>query len=185
MTIPETIRTKRLTLRQWRAADAEAFAALNADPKVTRYLSSGLDRAASDALLGRIVAEWADCGFGLWAVQVAETGEFAGFAGLHRAPAAMPFTPKVEVGWRLAPAHWDHGYATEAAAAVLVDGFARVGLDEVVSFATVANVRSQRVMLRLGMRRAGDFEHPELPSGHPFRPHVLYRLRAQDWLAGR
>jgi RimJ/RimL family protein N-acetyltransferase len=187
VTAPETIRTARLSLRRWRPADREPFATLNADPRVTRYLSGPLDRAASDTLFDQIEAEWAECDFGLWALELAGSGELIGFTGLHRAPPGVPFQPAVEVGWRLSPEHWDHGYATEAAAAVLADGFVRAGLAEVVSFTTRQNVRSQRVMRRLGMRRdtAGDFDHPALPPGHPLRPHVLYRLRAREWLAGR
>lgn len=187
MAVPGPIRTKQLQLRAWREEDREPFAELNADSRVTRYLPGTLSRGESDAFFDRIVEEWDRCDFGLWALESASTGEFIGFTGLHRVPDTMPFAPAVEVGWRLGRAHWDHGYATEAAAAALADGFARLDLAEVVSFTTVGNRRSQRVMLRLGMRRDenGDFEHPSLPDGHPLRPHVLYRLRASDWLALR
>lgn len=158
---------------------------MNADPVVARYLAEPLDAAASDALLESIQAEWQACGFGLWAVEVAATGEFAGFTGLRRVPDTMAFAPAVEIGWRLLPEQWDHGYATEAAAAALADGFARAGVAEVVSFTTATNIRSQRVMQRLGMRRESEFEHTGLPVGHPLRPHVLYRLHAKEWLGGR
>jgi RimJ/RimL family protein N-acetyltransferase len=185
--VPGPIRTKQLQLRAWRDEDREPFAALNADPRVARYLPGTLSREESDAFFDRIVDEWERRGFGLWALEAGDSGEFIGYTGLHEVPQTLPFAPAVEVGWRLAPAHWDHGYATEAAAAALADGFARLGLTEVVSFTTVENRRSQRVMLRLGMHRdeKGDFEHPALPAGHPLRPHVLYRLRAGDWLAVR
>lgn len=185
MAVPEAVRTSRLRLRQWRPEDWPAFAAMNADPKVARYLAAPLDAAASATLLERIEAEWRECGFGLWALEVADRAEFIGFAGLHRVPETLAFAPAVEVGWRLLPQHWDHGYATEAAAAALADGFTRAGLTEVVSFTTLANIRSQRVMQRLGMRRDCEFEHVGLPAGHPLRPHVLYRLQAKDWIGGR
>ena len=86
--------------------------------------------------------------------------------------------PCAEIGWRLAAAHWGRGYATEAALAVLVHAWDVLGLAEVVSFTSVGNARSRAVMERLGLRRdpADDFDHPNLPPGHPLRPHVLYRL---------
>lgn len=117
-------------------------------------------------------------------------GGRGGRAGaVHRLRRARPasfdahFTPAVEVGWRLSRAHWGRGFATEAAAAALVHGFDVVGLDEIVSMTTIANEPSQRVMRKIGMSRdpADDFDHPNVPSGHPIRPHVLYRLRRDDW----
>ena len=136
-----------------------------------------LTRGESDELVGRIEAGFARDGFGLWAVEVREAGEFVGFAGLNPVEFEAPFTPAVEVGWRLARTAWGNGYATEAGRAALEFGFERVGLAEVVSFTTAANRRSRAVMERLGMSRdpADDFEHPSLPPGHPQRPHVLYR----------
>jgi RimJ/RimL family protein N-acetyltransferase len=93
------------------------------------------------------------------------------------------FTPAVEIGWRLAQEHWGQGYATEGARSVLAFGFDELGLDEIVSFTTVANQRSKRVMERIGMTRdpADDFAHPLLEPGHRLRPHVLYRLSRATW----
>jgi len=136
-----------------------------------------LTRGESDGLVGRIEAGFERDGFGLWAAEMRGTGEFVGFAGLNPVGFEAPFTPAVEVGWRLARVAWGNGYATEAGRAALAFGFERVGLAEIVSFTTVANHRSRAVMERLGMTHdpAEDFEHPSLPSGHPQRPHVLYR----------
>lgn len=175
---PEALVTERLVLRRWRDADRAPFAALNADAEVMEMFPAPLDRAASDAFVDRIEATFDERGYGLWAVDVAATGTFAGFVGLWPADFAAHFTPAVEVGWRLARWSWGHGYATEAARAAVADGFDRLGLDEIVSFTAVLNERSQRVMRALGMVRdpAGDFEHPRVPAGHRIRPHVLYRL---------
>ncbi|CAN5642639.1 GNAT family N-acetyltransferase [soil metagenome] len=174
------LRTDRLVLRTWREADLAPFAAMNADPEVVRYLPGPLSRAGSDAFAAKIRARFEDDDVGLWAVEVLATGEFVGFTGLSRPSFAAPFLPAVEVGWRLARAAWGLGYATEAARAAVADGFGRVGLTEIVSFTVLANERSRAVMRRLGMTRdrAGDFEHPSLPPGHPLRQHVLYRLAA-------
>ena len=161
------------------------FADLNGDPRVTEFLGRMRNRAASDELLDRVEEHWDLHGFGLWAVERPADGAVLGFTGLSTPSFDAAFTPAVEVGWRFAYHAWGHGYATEAATAALAFGFERLGLQEIVSFTTVANVRSRRVMERLGMRHdpADDFDHPRLDEGHPLRPHVLYRLRRDAWAA--
>ena len=183
-TIPR-LTTARLLLREWRDEDRPPFAELNADLRVAEFLGQPLDRGASDALVDRIIAHWASDGHGLWAVERLEDGQFLGFTGLAAPSFETAFTPCVEVGWRFAATAWGHGYATEAARAALRFGFEDLDLDEIVSFTTAANARSRAVMERLGMTRdpTDDFENPNLPEGHPIRPHVLYRLRRDAWRA--
>jgi len=175
--------TERLILRRWRASDRAPFAALNADPEVMEHFPATMARAQSDAFVDRIEAHFDDRGFGLWAVEVAATGEFIGFTGLSTPRFDAPFMPAVEIGWRLTRAAWGHGYASEAARRALRVGFEDAGLDEIVSFTTVGNRRSQAVMARIGLTHdpADDFDHPLLAEGHPMRPHVLYRLSRQRW----
>ena len=128
----------------------------------------------------------AERGFGLWPVEVLGGAPFIGMVGLSVPSFEAHFMPAVEIGWRLAADHWGRGYATEAAGAALAYGFDRLGLSEIVSFTTTANARSRRVMEKLGMRRApeDDFLHPMIAEGHPLRPHVLYRLRREDFRPG-
>jgi ribosomal-protein-alanine N-acetyltransferase len=172
------LRTSRLRLRHWRDTDYASFASLNADPEAMRYFPSTLTRAESDALADRIRATLEADGWGLWAVELEGTHEFAGFVGLAEPAFEAHFTPAVEIGWRLLPRYWGRGYATEAAGAALAFGFGTLELEEIVSMTTPSNERSRRVMERLGMSRDpnDDFEHPRLSEGHPLRPHVLYRL---------
>ena len=179
--------TERLLLRRWRDSDREPFAALNADPEVMRYFRAPLDRAASDAFVDRIEARFDEYDYGLWAAEVRATGSFIGFIGLSRQTFEAPFNPTVEVGWRLRREAWGYGYATEGARASLAHGFGPVGLEEIVSMTTKTNLRSQAVMQRLGMSTdpADDFEYPLLPEDHPLRPHVLYRITRDAWLASR
>jgi len=174
------LRTKRLRLRRWRPEDLAAFAALNADPRVVEFLSEALSRADSDALVARIEAHFDAHGFGLFAVDVVADDAFAGFIGLSIPRFDAPFTPCVEIGWRLAADFQGRGYATEGARAALAFGFDTLALPEIVSFTSAANVRSRRVMEKLGMTHdpGDDFDHPALPAGHPLRRHVLYRLRS-------
>ena len=175
-------RTERLWLRQWRDEDWAPFAALNADPEVMRYFPSTLDEPESDAFASRNAALLEVQGWGLWAVEVQETGEFVGFVGLNEPQWTAAFTPCTEVGWRLARSAWGKGYATEAARAALSVAFGPLGRTEVVSFTAVGNDRSRAVMERLGMTRdpAEDFDHPNLGPDSPVRRHVLYRLRADQ-----
>lgn len=185
MSAAPELTTPRLRLRGWGERDLGPFAALNADPRVMEFFPAVLTRAESDALVVRIQEHFAEHGFGLWAVQVLGGPEFVGFVGLTIPRLQTHFTPCVEIGWRLAHEHWGRGYSPEAATAVLDLIFGDLGLDEVVSFTVPANLRSRRVMGRLGMRRsaADDFDHPSLPEGHPLRPHVLYRLSRRQWRA--
>jgi RimJ/RimL family protein N-acetyltransferase len=173
------LRTERLVLRSWRDSDREPFAALNADPVVMEHFVAPLSHAESDALVDRIEAAFEEHGWGLWAVEVPGVAEFIGFIGLAVPGFDAPFTPCVEVGWRLARSAWGHGYAPEGATEALRFAFDDLGLDEVVSFTSVGNAKSRRVMEKLGMTHdpADDFDHPRVPAGHRISRHVLYRIR--------
>jgi RimJ/RimL family protein N-acetyltransferase len=175
--------TDRLLLRRWTDTDREPFAAMNADPTVTEHLHGPMSRERSDDFVDRIEAHWEDHAWGLWAVEAPNRAPFIGYVGLWPADYVAP--GMVEVGWRLAAEHWGHGYATEAAREALRFGFEEVQLDEVVSFTVPQNVRSRRVMERIGLRRdpSGDFEHPRVdPVAYPqLVAHVFYRLRRDEW----
>jgi RimJ/RimL family protein N-acetyltransferase len=159
-TTPEVL-TDRLKLRAWRHTDREPFATLNADPRVTEHFPSTLSREESDALVDNIVAKFEKHGFGFWAVEVPGVAAFVGFIGLSVPNFETHFTPCVEVGWRLSREHWNHGYATEGAEAALRFGFQTLQLDQIVAFTVPGNVRSRRVMEKIGMAHnpADDFDH--------------------------
>jgi ribosomal-protein-alanine N-acetyltransferase len=179
------LRTERLLLRRWSPEDRAAFAAVNGDPRVMEFLGGPLTRERSDVL-----ADWIEAGFrarnyGFWAIEAPGVASFVGIAGLGIPRFDAPFMPAVEVGWRLDPAYWGRGYATEAAHAAIAHAFEAAGLDEVVAFTVSGNVRSRRVMERAGMVRdaAGDFEHPLIEAASPLRRHVLYRIRRAEYRA--
>jgi ribosomal-protein-alanine N-acetyltransferase len=181
-----SLRTPRLLLRRWREGDREPYAAMNADPQVREFFPELLTRELSDAQIVVFEEHLDQHGFGMWALELLATGELLGFTGMDLATYDAPFTPAIEIGWRLRRSAWGHGYATEAARECLRFGFEELELTEIVAATAVANQRSRAVMERLGMRHdsAEDFEHPEVAAGHPLAHHVLYRLRAQWWLAG-
>ena len=180
------LETERLRLRQWRESDCEPFAALNADPEVMRFFPAPMSRAASDARADAIQSGIASRGWGLWALELIDSGRFIGFAGLSVPRFVLPFSPCVEIGWRLARAHWGNGYAAEAARGALRTGFRELALPEIVSFTAIGNLRSRAVMERIGMRNAdADFDHPGIAQGDALRRHCLYRIGRTQWLGGQ
>jgi RimJ/RimL family protein N-acetyltransferase len=172
----DSIRTTRLLMRRWQDSDRTPFAALNADPETMRYFPATLTRAESDAFVDRIEARFDEQGYGLWALELAETGEFLGYTGLNPLPDGVPGEGEMEVGWRLAKAAWHHGYATEAATAAVGVAFEGPALPAVWSITAVVNEPSIAVMRRIGMTEVARFDHPRIPLGHAARPHVAYYL---------
>ena len=172
------MRTDRLLLRRWRPEDKDAFAALNEDVEVMRYMPRSLTRSESDQWVDNMEYEFERDGFGLWALELPGEASFIGFTGLNRVPFQAHFTPAVEVGWRLARAFWGYGYATEAAHAVVQAGFQKFGLKEIVAETAEENLPSRRVMSRLGMRhdREENFRHPAYAPESTLGEYVLYRL---------
>jgi RimJ/RimL family protein N-acetyltransferase len=179
------LETERLLLREWRDEDREPFVRMNAGPRVMEFFPATLTAAETDAMLERMRANFERRGFGWWAAELKESGAFIGFIGLAVPYFEAHFTPCVEIGWRLAAEYWGRGLATEGARATLRYGFEQLGLSEIVSFTSTQNVRSRRVMEKLGMTRnpADDFDHPRIAEGHPLRRHVLYRLVTNPSLA--
>ncbi len=171
--------TPRTLLRPWRDDDLAPYAALSADPLVMEHYPAPYTRAESEESFARIRAHFERHGFGLWVLEIRDDPGFAGFVGLQIPTFETHFTPCIEAGWRLADKYWGKGYATEAARAALAFAFDELGKDEVVAMTVPGNLRSRRVMEKLGMTRdpADDFDHPRLPAGHPLQRHVLYRIR--------
>lgn len=176
------LETERLILRPWGDDDYEPFAELNADSRVMEYFPRLMTREESDAQANTIRSLIDERGWGMWACELKATAEFTGFTGLHTPSSELPFSPCVEVGWRLAHRFWNHGLATEAALKSLQFAFENLDLAEVVAFAVVGNLRSRAVMQKIGMVNTGrNFIHPDIPHDSPLREHVLYKIAKSDW----
>jgi ribosomal-protein-alanine N-acetyltransferase len=175
-----TIETPRLILRDWRDEDVEAWVELNSDARVTEFFPKAYTRELSEASATAIRAQLKRDGFGWWALEIRGGPPFIGSIALQSVPFQAPFTPANEIGWRLAAGHWGRGYATEGARAALEFAFNELKWPEVVAFTAASNVRSQRVMERLGMTHDpnDDFDHPRVEEQHPLRRHLLYRIKA-------
>jgi RimJ/RimL family protein N-acetyltransferase len=172
------LKTGRLSLRRWIAGDEDGFIQMNQDREVMEFFPRTLTPAESLAMIDRIRAFFESNGYGLFAVELCATREFLGFTGFSRPSFESYFTPCTEIGWRLKKAAWGKGYATEAASACLRYGFDELHMDKIYSWTAVINTRSERVMQKIGMTRAGEFDHPGIEPGHALRPHVLYQLAA-------
>lgn len=189
MTADPILTTSRLVLRNWQASDGDLFHEINSDPDVMEFFPWRFTRQESDEMLARVLELIGRTGFGFYAVTLRETGETIGFCGLSpvRMPGIFP-EGTIEIGWRIATRHQGKGYVTEAAAALIDHAFADRGLDEVVSFAVEANVKSTAVMKRIHLRRdaSRDFDHPRVPQSHPHLVrHVFYAITREQWLRDR
>ncbi len=180
------LETERTRLRGWRPDDLDAFAEMNADPKVMEHFPAPYSREQSDALAVKSQQRLEREGLGYLVLEIKGDARFAGYVGLSPVRFEADFTPAVEIAWRLPVWAWGKGYASEAARRALAYGFEELGLSQVVSFTAIPNQRSQAVMRRIGMTHdpALDFDHPWLEVGHRLRPHVFYRITAEEFAAG-
>ncbi|MDE9445186.1 GNAT family N-acetyltransferase [Xenorhabdus bovienii] len=174
-----TLETERLLLRGWKEEDREPFFRLNSDPEVMEFFFNTLNKEQNNTLVDNFIRKFeTQGGWGLWAVERKQDGEFIGMIGLNIPSEELPCYPCVEIGWRLDKPFWGKGYACEAARRIFDFAFTEAGLDEVVAFTSVLNYRSESVMKKLGMiRDEKTFLHPLVPEGHRLREHVLYRIR--------
>lgn len=178
---PVMLATERLILRPWRDEDLEPLFGINGDPESMRYFAATMTRAESDAWAARMRAHFAEHSWGFWVVAERSGADFVGVVGLMTIPWQAAFTPAVEIGWRIAPAFRRKGYAEEAARAALDYGFGTLRLPSIVAFTVPVNIGSWKLMEKLGMAPAGEFDHPRLPDGHPYQRHLLYRLDQAAW----
>lgn len=183
---PVTLHGPRLVLRPWRLPeDLDPLFALNGDPAVMRFFANPHDRAESDAWGGRMAAHFAQHGWGFWVAELPGVTPLAGVVGLLNVSFDAPFTPAVEIGWRIAARFQRQGLAEEAARLALAYGFGPLALPRIVPFTPPVNEPSWGLMQRLGMSETATFEHPRLPQGHALRQHLLYALDREAWMASR
>ncbi len=170
------IKTDRLGLRKWETKDLVPFAEMNSDPNVMEFLLNPLTKEESDAFASRIITHFHTHGFGLYAVDELSSGEFIGFIGLSIPTFQSDFTPCIEIGWRIAHKYWGKGYAPEGAIACIKYAFETLKIPEIVSFTSIINRRSIRVMEKLGLHYCGTFNHPKVDINSDLCEHVLYKI---------
>lgn len=168
--------SERLGFRTWEDIDAKPFTAINSDDQVVKYLPGKRNLEQTKEFISRIKAHFDKHGYGLYAAELLEGREFIGYIGFQHFDFDVPFSPGLEIGWRLTPHTWGQGLATEGAMACLKHGWRQLGLTKVYSFAAQGNIKSERVMQKIGMTKQGEFEHPKLEKGHRLKRHVLYSI---------
>ena len=177
-----TLITNRLILRQWKEEDLPQFAELNADPEVMKYFPSVLSEKESNILAEKIRTRIEKNGWGFWAMETKADKSFIGFTGLNQPDENMLPSPCVEIGWRLAKPFWGQGLATEAGRECLRFAFHNLNMREIVSFTSTTNIRSQAVMIRLGMKNTKqNFYHPKLERINSLCEHVLFSISKQNF----
>lgn len=179
---PLELETERIILRQWKITDLPIFAEINSDNVAMEHFPNLLTREQSDELASRIMQEISSIGWGLWAAELKKSKEFIGFVGLSTPQSIFPFSPCVEIGWRLHPKYWGYGYATEAGKRSLEYAFENINLDEVIAMTAVANLRSVAVMKRLNLKDTGEnFMHPKIPVESTVSEHCLFKITKNSW----
>jgi len=181
------LETERLFLRTFQEEDVESLIAINQDKNVMQFFPGRPTREETIAFIDKIISHQEEKNFSLYAAEIKKTGEMIGFVGLFTAIFESHFTPAIEIGWRLSSKHWNQGYATEAAKAVLDYAFKILNLDEVVSFTSALNKPSIRVMQKIGLHTSSedDFDNPNVPVGSPLVKHILYRLKRTEYLSAQ
>ncbi|MEM7512649.1 MAG: GNAT family N-acetyltransferase [Bacteroidota bacterium] len=168
--------SERLGFRTWQKSDLDTYAAMNADPDVMEFFPSLLSREVSKKSIENFEKHYEEHGFNFFPVDTLSENRFIGFIGMKRVGFEAFFTPCVEIGWRLDKAYWGKGYATEGALRCLKFAFEELGEEAVYSFTALQNKRSERVMQKIGMHKAGEFDHPKLSEDSELRQHVLYKI---------
>ena len=177
-----SLETDRLILRQWSESDFLTFFEMNSDPEVMRYFPNTLTESECHDFMSKMSSLIEEQGWGFWAAETKANKELIGFVGLNSPQTQLPFSPCVEIGWRLHKKYWGFGYATEAGKKSLEFGFAHLNLNEIVAFTTETNLNSRNVMARLGMKNTHEnFSFPDLPVEHPLSEHVLYKVTKSEW----
>ena len=169
-------KSDRLGFRAWKTEDVDPFVDMGEDSEVMQFFPKTISRNESIDLINRIKLKFAEVGYSLFAVDELDSCSFIGFIGFSSPTYDLGFGPLVEIGWRLSKDFWNKGYATEGATACLNYGFETLGLKEIYSLTSKVNIRSERVMQKIGMKKVDEFEHPKVEEGHKLRPHVLYKI---------
>ncbi len=171
------LESERLILRAWTQSDMPLLYQLCNDPEVMRYFPNTLTEVETESFLQRLMDMYEHRGYTYFACERKDSGAFIGFIGLAYQAYESPCTPAVDIGWRLLPAAWGKGYATEGAKACLDFAFNELALEKVVAVCSKINTDSERVMQRIGMVKGGAFEHPKLDGDVRLQSCIWYEMQ--------
>lgn len=167
-------KSERLGFRNWKQEDIEPFAEMCADEKVMAYFPTKLNRTEARSLIERLVAQFEKHGYTYYSTELLATGEWIGFIGMAWQEYESIYTPATDIGWRLKSSAWGKGFATEGAKRCLEHAFGELKLKEIISVCPLSNRASERVMQKIGLVKAGEFDHPKLGDYPKLRRCVCY-----------
>jgi RimJ/RimL family protein N-acetyltransferase len=171
------IESPRLLLRSWKDSDIDAYIKMNLDSIVMQYFPQTVSPEETRTHIQKIKQHFETFHFGLYALELKEEKRFIGFTGFSHPSFESFFTPCVEIGWRIDSPYWHRGLGTEAANACLNYGFKVLNLEKIVSFTSIHNSASEKLMQKIGMQKITEFDHPKLASSHFLCKHVLYQIQ--------
>jgi len=176
MTTPYLFTSKRLGFRDWKMTDLDDFFAINSCDQVMEFFPSKLTKEETKQYIVRLQNHFKENGHSFYAVELLDNQELIGFIGLAQANMDLDFTPCKEIGWRLKASVWNKGYATEGAKRVLEYGFNDLKIAQILSWTAKINVKSERIMQKIGMHKVKEFMHPKVDAKNRLNPHVLYMI---------
>ena len=174
-------KSERLGFRNWNNQDLKAFESMNSDPAVMKYFPATLNEKESQDLLKRLKRHQSKFGYTYFATDILNTDEFIGFIGLQYKDYKAFFNPSVDIGWRLKKEVWGKGYATEGAKRCLEYAFRTLNLNRIISVCPEINKSSERIMNKIGMKKIGEFEHPQLIEYPTLQNCVCYEMNVDDF----
>lgn len=166
------LETERLVLREYVQSDFDALYAILSDPETMRHYPKPYDKDGTQRWLNWSFGNYQKHGFGLWAIELKESGAFIGDCGITMQPIDGAWLP--EIGYHISKHHWRQGYAKEAARAVRDWCFTHTDFDAVYSYMTASNVASYSTAASVGMTRIQQYDDDGVP-------HFVYRLTREDW----
>jgi RimJ/RimL family protein N-acetyltransferase len=155
-------KSERLGFRNWVNADIEKMIVISGNQEVMEHFPSTAPPENTKAFIIRMQEMYERTGFCYFAVDRLDSSEFIGFIGLAEQDFDGPFCPCIDIGWRLSPQHLNFGFASEGAKACLDFGHNQLGINQIMSIAPEANLKSVGVMKKIGMTEVLKFDHPLL-----------------------
>jgi RimJ/RimL family protein N-acetyltransferase len=169
-------KSDRLGFRDWLPCDIKVISEINSDPDVMEFFPNLQSMQETFEFIEKMQKQLVAEGFCYFAVDRLDTGEFIGFIGILKQSFAADFTPCIDVGWRLKRKEWNKGFATEGAKRCIEFAFQQLQIEKVNAIAPVVNVRSERVMKKIGMKKVKTFKHPKLAGNERLQECVLYEI---------
>ena len=168
--------SERLGFRNWIDSDTPKMIEISSDPDVMQFFPAIATKIQTVEFIDRMKLMYIEKGYCYFAVDQLKDGSFIGFIGLYYETYESQFTPGVDIGWRLNKKHWNNGLATEGAKKCLDYGFNKLGLKNIIATAPIINIKSIRVMEKIGMTKLSEFKHPRLKSNKQLEDCVCFEF---------